>query len=74
MGLLGIQTKGDIFVLSVWSVDMSPKDAAIVLGDEESQVMKMVEQNNGKRLGLCSCHGASQQISPASLLISDLGS
>lgn len=68
MGLLGIQTKGDTFVLSVWSVDMSPRDAAIILGDEkESKAMKMVEQNGRKRLGLCCCHGASHQISPASL-------
>lgn len=74
MGVLGIQTKGDTFVLSVWSVGMSPRDAAIILGDEESQVMKMVEQNSRKRLGLCSRHGASHQISPASLLIPNLGS
>lgn len=73
MGVLGIQTKGDTFVLSVWSVDMSPRDAAIIL-DKESQVMKMVEQNSRKRLGLCSRHGASHQISPASLLIPNLGS
>lgn len=74
MGLLGIQIKGDTLVLSVWSVDMSHRDAAIILGDEESQVMKMIEQNSRKRLGLCSGHRASHQISPASLLISNLGS
>lgn len=73
MGFLGIQTKGDTLVLSVWSVDMSPRDAAVILRDEESQAMKMVEQND-KRLGLCYCHGASHQISPANLLIPNLGS
>lgn len=66
VGLLEILTKGDIFswhilfVLLIWNVDMTPRDAAVILGDEkESQVMRVVEHKGRRMLGLCDHHGAS---------------
>lgn len=74
VGLLEVLTKGDVFswhmlfVLLIWNVDMTCRDATIVLGDEkESQVMEMVEQN-GRRMPVSAIiWGPAYQGSPASL-------
>lgn len=65
VGLLEALTKGDmfswhmLFVLLIWNVDVTPRDAAIILGDEkESQVMRMVKQNGKRMLGLCYCRAS----------------
>lgn len=74
VGLLEVLTKGDVFswhmlfVLLIWNVDMTCRDATIVLGDEkESQVMRTVEQN-GRRMPVSAIIGGpAYQGSPASL-------
>lgn len=61
MAYLGILTLSwhMLFILFAWNVDMTPRDTGNILGDEKkSQVLKRVEQNGRRGLGLRCHHGA----------------
>lgn len=57
-------------VLFAWNVDMRPRDAGVILGDEkESRMTRTVEQNGRRGLGLWCPREAANQISPANLSV-----